>query len=128
MVLQACVSDNPEKFSIQLTPFLGVHRKYQYALLRGLYEAWRTDKSFEWSEVFDFILTIVDSDTFWQEESTDQPYDYRNWIVSTTAELIEEGTRDDKHAFDSAHLPKAERTLLILANRAQSDLLDLEPI
>jgi len=117
-----CVVNNPEKFSIELEPFLNVQRMYQHSLLWGLLEAWRNNKSFEWDELFKFILRIIESDEFWGEEYDEDRYNYRDAIVSQIAELINNGTKDDNHAFNPELLPVAEKILLILLQKAESSL------
>jgi len=121
-----CVSANPEKFTENMKPFLNVPQIYQHALLRGLNEAWRSKKDLNWQAVFDFIFELLKSDAFWKEEYRD--YNYRNWIISCIAELIEDGTKDDNHAFAPEFLSKAEEILLLLANKAESGLSDIRDI
>jgi len=121
-----CVSENPEKFTDNIKPFLNIPRIYQHALLLGLNEAWRSKKELNWQVVFDFISKLLTLDNFWNEEYKD--YNYRNWIISRIAELIEDGTKDDNHAFDPELLPEAEKILLILAEKTESDLPDVSDL
>lgn len=123
-----CVSDNPEKFTDNIKPFLNVPRIYQHALLWGLNEAWRSNKDFNWKVGFDFISKIVESDDFWDEKYEARTFNYRNWIISQIAELIENGTKDDNHAFDPEFLPQAEKILLILVEKTESDLPDMSDL
>lgn len=53
-------------------------------------------------------------------------FNYRNWVVSTAADLIAEGTKDDTHAFDTRLLPLAEEILLILVDKAQQSVSTLD--
>lgn len=124
--LRKCVSNNPGKFSTNLEPFLNVHRMYQHSLLWGLWEAWRAKETFEWDEILKFTLKIVESDSFWKEEEGTGRYNYRNPVISVIAELIEEGTKDDNHAFSPELLQLAEKILLILAEKTKSDLSELK--
>jgi len=121
-----CVSENPEKFTNNIKPFLNVPRIYQHALLLGLNEAWRSKKELNWQVVFDFISKLLTSDDFWNEEYKD--YNYRNWIISRIAELIEDGTKDDNHAFGPELLPEAEKILLILVEKTKFDLPDMKDL
>jgi hypothetical protein len=95
-----CVSENPENFANDMKPFLGVERLYQGALLWGLNEAWRAKKDFTWDGILNFTSQIIESDEFWNEKYKKVSYNYRNWIISQIADLIENGTKDDNHAFD----------------------------
>ncbi len=119
--LRNCVSENPEKFVNNMKPFLKVQRLYQHALLWGLNEAWRRKKDFTWGGILNFMSQIVESDNFWNEKNEEGSYNYGNWIISQMADLIDDGTKDDNHAFDAKLLPKAEKILLILAEKTESD-------
>jgi hypothetical protein len=117
-----CVSENPEKFAIEMEPFLRVQRMYQYNLLMGLSEAWRKEKDFVWDGILDFIFHILGSDEFWDEEYENESENYRNGIINQIADLIEDGTKNDKHAFDAELLPQTERILLILVEKNKSEI------
>ncbi|HHT9106809.1 MAG TPA: SIR2 family protein [Candidatus Wujingus californicus] len=119
------VSNNPEKFSIDLEPFLNVYKMYQHSLLWGLVEAWRNKRKFEWGKLFAFILKLIEPDEFWKESYDENQYNYRDSIISQIAELINEGTRDDSHAFDPELLPAAEKILLILLNKTEARLPEM---
>lgn len=118
--LRDCVSEYPEKFTANIKPFLNIHRIYQHALLWGLNEAWRLGKELNWQIIFDFMFELITSDNFWNEEY--KGINYRDWIISRIAELIENGMKDNNHAFDPKFLPKAEEILLILVEKNKSDL------
>lgn len=122
-----CVSDNPRKFTIDLNHFLDVSRENQYNLIYGLLSAWRSEKTFECQEVFNFILTIIENEDFWKDDYTNKT-NYRNWIVSVVADFIEIGTIDDRFAFKNELLPLAEKILLILVNNAEPNLPEMHDI
>ena len=126
--LRNSVSENPEKFTNDMTPFLTVQRTYQHALLWGLLEAWRAKKDFAWDGILNFTSQIIESDEFWNEKYEEGSWNYRNWIVSQIADLIKEGTKYDNHVFDAELLPHAEKILLILVERTESDLSDMGDI
>ncbi|MGA1863252.1 SIR2 family protein [Deferribacter thermophilus] len=117
------VKEKPEKFNVDMKPFLKIQRIYQHSLLWGLKEAWDLRKPINWDILFDFISDLISSDDFWNEEY--KTYNYRDWIISQIAELIKEGTKDDKHAFEPELLPKAEKILLILFEKTKSNLTDM---
>ncbi|MBI4679856.1 MAG: hypothetical protein HY753_01250 [Nitrospirae bacterium] len=116
------VSDNPERFSIDLSDFLTVHRKYQHALLRGLEEAWRNNRDFDWTHLLEFILEGLNDKAFWKEKAAKDAYDYNERILGTIADLIQDGTKSDKHAFAVALLPLAEKILFILLEKTTSNM------
>ncbi|BCD68812.1 SIR2 family protein [Nitratiruptor sp. YY09-18] len=117
------VKEKPEKFTANMKPFLKIQRIYQHSLLWGLKEAWSLKKPINWNILFDFISYLISSDDFWSEKYKFN--NYRDWIISQIAELLEEGTKDDKHAFEPKLLPKAEKILLILAEKTESEVPDM---
>jgi len=122
------ISNNPNRFSNDLKPFLEVSRPFQYTLLSGLHEAWKAGKDYPWEEIFEFILSIIQAKEFWEEDTGASDVNYRNHIIGQIADLITSGTRDDNHVFKSELLPTAEKILLILAGSAKSDLTENEDI
>ncbi len=118
--LRRCVFKNPDHFSIDISTYLKLNRPYQHALLRGFYEVWRSKRAIDWKAVFLFINSILISEDFWNDDYTEKGYNYRNWIISQIADLINDGTKNDQHAFDIALLPEAEKILLLLVQKAES--------
>lgn len=116
------ISNDPVRFSTDLTPFLSVPRKYQHEFLRGFEEAWRNNKDFDWNELLPFMKKLIEDGSFWSEEKKEGEYDYNRWITDTIADLIQEGTKKDKHAFSPDLLPIAEQIILLLLNKVKSDM------
>lgn len=123
-----CVTENPERFANDIRPFINVQRIYQHALLWGFSEAWRAKRNFLWDSLLNFVIQIIESDAFWNEKYTGRSDNYRNWIVSQIAGLIEEGTKDDNHAFEGKLLPQAEKILLVLVEKTESDLFEMNDL
>ena len=126
--LNKCVSDSPQKFTDNIKPFLSVQRVYQHALLWGFSDAWRANKDFEWKSLLSFISEILKSDNFWNEEYADKGFHYRNWIISQIADLINDGTKNNNHAFGTELLPDAEKILLLLAEKTVADSHEMHDI
>jgi hypothetical protein len=118
--LEEYVTVDPQKFADDLQPFYGIQLQYQYSLLQGFLKAWRDKNKFNWAELLKFIHHILTSKQF-RTEVHKTGLNYRDWILSATAELIKSGTADDKHAFDVQLLPLAEKILLVLAEKVKSD-------
>ena len=123
--LSECVAANPQRLTDNLLPFQDVRNLYQSALLQGFLAAWRDKKTFDWAALLEFIRHILLSKQFWTEQDNDG-FNYRNWVFSTAADLISEGTKDDTHAFDTQLLPLAEEILLILVDKAQQSVSTLD--
>ncbi|MDD5094489.1 MAG: toll/interleukin-1 receptor domain-containing protein [Dehalococcoidia bacterium] len=119
--LRKTVKDNPQKFATDLQPFVNVDRLYQDSILSGFSEAWKAKNEFDWKSVLGFCREIVASEGFWSQERKDG-YDIRDAIICDIAGLIEEGTKDDSHAFDAVALPLAEEVLIQLLDRAPSEV------
>ena len=123
--LTECVAANPQRFTDNLLPFQDVLNLYQSSLLQGCLDAWRNKRDFNWAALLEFIHQILLSEQFWTEEYEDG-FNCRNWVFSTAADLISEGTKDDTHAFDAQLLPLAEEILLILVDKAQQSVSTLD--
>ena len=119
--LEKCVEANPQKFTDNLLPFEDVSSFYQSSVLHGFLKAWRDKKSFDWGALLKFIRNILSFEHFWSVQYK-AGFNHRNWILSTAADLIREGTKDDKHAFDVQFLPLAEEILLILVEKAEPSI------
>ena len=119
--LGKCVEANPQKFTDNLLPFQEARALYQSSLLRGFQDAWRDEKDFDWAVLLKFIHQILLSEQFWGEQYEDG-FNYRNWVLSTAADLISDGTKDDTHAFDVQLLPLAEDILLRLVEKAEPNM------
>ncbi len=118
--LEEYVAANPQQFTDELQSFYGVQLQYQYSLLQGFLKAWREEKKFNWAVLLKFIHHILTSKQFRTNEHK-TGLNYRDWILSATAELIEAGTADDEQAFDIQLLPLAEKILLVLVEQVKSD-------
>ena len=114
------VATNPQRFTDDLQSFFVVDLQYQYSLLQGFLKAWRDKKEFDWTKLLNFIDRIFSSEQFWSKQQETR-FDYRNWLLSAIADLIEVGTKDDTHAFDAQLLPLAEKILLILVEKVEPE-------
>ena len=119
--LEKCVEASPHKFTDNLSPFEDVSSFYQSAILHGFLKAWRDKRTFDWGALLKFIRRILSFKRFWSMQYK-PGFNYRNWILSTAADLIREGTKDDNHAFDVQFLPFAEEILLILVENAEPSI------
>ena len=124
-VLRECVEANPRRFTDDLQPFQSVRYQYRHSILSGLLNAWRDKQEFDWGALLEFTHHILSSEQFWTEHPEGR-FNYRDWIISTTADLIAEGTGDDKYAFDPQLLPLAEKILMILVEKAEPSVSTLK--
>ena len=114
-VLMEAVKEDPKKFDAEVHRFLESKLAYQYEILRGFEEAWRSGKSFDWKAVLTFCEQLIDRKGFW--ELKDKRPDAhlratRSWITTVISSLISCGVSNDDWAFDETFLPLAERIIL----------------
>ena len=119
--LEKCVEASPQKFTDNLLPFEDVSSFYQSSLLHGFLKAWRDKRPFDWFALLKFICKILSFEHFWSVQYK-IGFNYRNWCLSAAVDLIAEGTKDDKHAFDMQFLPRAEEILLILVEKTEPSI------
>jgi len=117
--IQRDVEKNPLKYCKELEKFNEIDLPYLCAIIRGFINISRKNRDTEenivklnWREILNFIDEQINEE-FWSLPQT-QEFDYRNWFVDETANLIEDGTKDDKTSFDIQLLPKAKKILLKL--------------
>ena len=118
--LEKCVATNPGRFADDLQPFFNAKFQYQYSLFQGFLNAWRDEKKFDWAKLLNFIDQSLSSEQFWSAQRGER-FHYRDWILSAIADLVEAGTKDDTHAFDAQLLPLAEKILLVLVEKVESE-------
>ncbi|GAB3832752.1 hypothetical protein GCM10028895_50900 [Pontibacter rugosus] len=103
-ILTLTVRKNPNKYIVDCKPLVDAPSQIMYAWIRGLGESWRDEKEkFECAEVFETILQIVQKKEFWESHNSDD--NYSRWFISSLLSFIEDGLRDDNHAFDADQLP-----------------------
>ena len=117
--LKQCIAQNPNKFTKNMEPFLGIQRVYQQSLLRGFCEI-RNAAEISWKDVLEFITKIVESNRFWDEKYEKQSYNYRDWMISTIADLIEKGANYEGNIFGDL-LPQVGKILLTLVEKTKAE-------
>jgi len=112
--LYFAIKSKPDKFDNNLKPFLEVQLNYVHRIIWGFCDAWKDKKEINWSNILDYCKQIILSEKFAEFNHKEDVYGYNGRIVSQIADLLIEGTKDDSHAFDRVHLPKAEEIILIM--------------
>lgn len=111
-VLQSAAKTNPGRFVDAIEEFSEVPYIYVWRLIRGLDEAWKEKKDFNWNAVFEFSLKYLGKKNFLEEALKDHGDDSGGGkyigFIDALADLIGSGSRDDKHAFDPAFFPQAD--------------------
>lgn len=114
-ILRNCVENNPEKYISESEKLVKLHPAFHYTYLRAIIDFWSSDKDkyVDWNQMFQFMelaFEIFDPKSIIETDS------YEAWIIKAMAELIENGTKKDNHAFSLDLLPRAEKILLSLEN------------
>ncbi|MCW4051214.1 MAG: hypothetical protein NWE89_15935 [Candidatus Bathyarchaeota archaeon] len=118
--LKRSIQDNPLRFSQNLSYFLSNTKETQYVILSGLYESWKQENDFDWADLFQFIIKILDTVLPVRPSYKDHSYD--DLIIRKICELIDVGTKDDSHVFNADYLPFAETILVKIYRNYESQL------
>jgi len=118
--IQKDVEKQPSKYYESLDKFKEVDLAYVCSIVRGFINICRknNDKkegeiiALDWEKILNFLNGQID-DSFWKMESHGE-FNYRDWFISEVANLIEDGTKHDRTAFDVKLLPIAKEILLKL--------------
>jgi len=114
-ILQAAVKEEPKKFTDELMVFISTDYFYLHRILRGIKEAWNAGSEIDWGNIFDFSIEYLSKgkDVIIAEALKAQGEDSGKgryiWIVEAIVELIGDGSRDDKRAFDPKYFDTAEQ-------------------
>lgn len=126
--LEYIVRENANRFLQQLQPFITVKRKYQASIIRGLSEAWKLKKEGNWAAALEFIKQIIGKEQIWQDNTVDERYNYKNWIIRSMAEFISNGTKDDDYAFEPELFPVIEKILLTAVDKVDSGIVEIHDL
>lgn len=107
-ILSLAVRENPSKFENDLTPFLTVSFYYLYEIISAFERLWSENKEINWQEILRFCQQLVKDESFWKEERDGK----RFWLTGAISNLIDSGTKEDKHAFNEKLLPIAREILI----------------
>ena len=107
--LRTAVKDDPKKFTDEIDAFIHADYSYLHNLFRGFSEAWNSNKELDWNNIFDFALKyfsqgkdVILKEAF-QTQGEDSGKGKYIWIVEDIVNLIEDGCKDDAHAFGLEH-------------------------
>ena len=127
--LEHAVEAAPAHFVGVLPDFLKAPRQYQYGLVNGFLKLWRASKESAtpshwddvvWNRLFDFFDQLLKDPQFWKTGEAKGLEVTPRWISDTIADLLHDGTRDDKHAYPAALLPRAWSLIQILVEHGEA--------
>lgn len=114
-ILQAVVKEEPKKLTDDLGIFMSTDYFYLHRIFRGIKEAWNAGSQIDWDNIFNFSIKYLNrgKDVIVAEALKAQGEDSGKgryiWIVEAIVELIGDGSRDDKRAFDPKYFDKVEQ-------------------
>lgn len=122
--LKEAVKSNPLKFTDDLNSFKDVGFIYIYKILDGLNETWKDKKAIDWGKVFAFLSQFIKEEQFWKDEYVVEQGTWlggadHEWIAGITAELIQEGTKDDSWAFSEEYFDRAQEIIFTLIEESE---------
>lgn len=113
--IQAAVKEDPNKFTNEIDAFLNIAYFYLHEIFGGFEKAWKDGKDIDWAKILDFSVkyfergeAIIIKEAF-QDQGEDSGGGKYIWIVDDIVDLIADGCRNDKRAFDPQYLEKAEK-------------------
>ncbi len=122
------VKTKAKEIYLVLIKFVDSDLAYIYQLIEAYRELWSDRKELPWVAawpcILDFCSELVGREGFWSEEKSRERRHLianRHWVVSAIAQLIEDGTKSDDHAFDKSLLQKAKQILIILLDRQEGE-------
>ena len=127
--LERAVEAAPVHFVRVLPDFLKAPRRYQYGLINGFLKLWRASKESAtpshwddvvWSWLFDFFEQLLKDPRFWETGEAHGLEVTPRWISDAIADLLHDGTRDDKHAYPAALLPRGWSLIQILVEHGEA--------
>lgn len=119
--LQRVVEADPEKFAVSLATFASESQGHLGTIIRGLAQAWKAGKTFNWQPLLSTINDLVVGEAFWSSEPEPR-------LLREVAELIIVGTQNDQHSFPGELLPQAESILLQLLAHTPSSVGDVDDV
>ena len=108
--VEEAVRSEPEFFLEILGQFLETKRRFQYAVIFGLKQAWGAPDKHPalawdrcWDKILGFFERVIGSETFWTEDIDETQFDpNRDWIVSSVAEFLKAVVQSERCPYDSA--------------------------
>ncbi len=98
---QEFIQNNAEEVIINLSLFESIPFVYQNAIFTGLNKSFKNSEIIEYNTIQSFISNQIKSDTFWDNEMSNDERMYRDQIVSSIGNIIIKGLQNDAVFNDS---------------------------
>ena len=125
--LERAVGSAPDQFVCVLPEFLKAPRDYQYGLINGFLKLWRNPNGstspVEWDEIWEhlfmFFERLLKDMRFWKIDDANPGWAQTSWVSNAIADLLIEGTKDDKRAYPPVLLPNGWDIIRLLVERGE---------
>jgi hypothetical protein len=113
--LQSVVKDKPDKFIDALKQCIDVDYFYLHRIIRGVKDAWNEGKDIDWEKYFAFCMIYLNrgKEVIIKEALSAQGEDGGKGrylrIIESLSDLIADGSKDDKRAFDAKYFDQAKK-------------------
>ncbi|MGH8321401.1 MAG: hypothetical protein ACRESX_01255 [Gammaproteobacteria bacterium] len=122
--VREAVLAQPVRIGEQLGYYTGLKMPYMNELIDAYVELWgkNTDLPWDklWVQLLRFCNIVVNNPKFWAETEPSKTFHLvanRRGVVDTIGRLIENGVRDDAHAFSPELMPLAEEIITVLLSK-----------
>lgn len=116
------VMNRSEELISNIMLFKEVQPIFKYHLINGIYKIVSDNQQIDWNIILKFLLEEAQKINISDEKNG---FNYSEWLVAQIARLIEEGCKIDKE-FDKSHNEEVIKLLLILAQKINSNLKEVE--
>jgi hypothetical protein len=127
-MLRQVVKAEPLRYYNHLHKFSESDLCFVYEVIAAYRELWSENAQLPWDEIWDSLLRfcrdLVTEERFWIAENMAKKSSFvanRDWLVREIGELIEGGTKSDKHAFDEQFIELAEEVILALLEKERGE-------
>lgn len=121
--VREAVLAQPDRFGEQLGQLTDLKMPYLNELIDAYIELWGKKTPLPWDDLWagllGFCKTVVNNPKFWEETEQPKPLHFvanRRGVVDTIGRLIENGVRDDAHAFSPELMSLAKEIIVVLLN------------
>lgn len=122
------VKTQPSRIALEISKFEELKVYYLREIFEAFTDLWKNHAKINWIEVWSNLLNFVDDllrkEEFWIAQD---PGERRSktgsvdGVLHSLARMIEEGVRNDEHAFDVQFLPQAQAILLLMLQKQEPE-------
>ncbi len=115
--LNRAAETTPEKFIAGIAAFHVVSADHKAALIRGLVDARKAGRTYDWAPLLGFCRKLTSVESFWTGEPHPQ-------LEEDVAEVIIVGTTTEGDSLEAELLPEAEAIILTMLAHTRTSVVD----